>query len=113
MSVISLKERQKAISLFAVYGALLTETQTRMMESYYSYDLSLAEIAEENGISRAAVSEAIKSALLKMEEYESKLGLLSNNQKLIDGLTEIRKIDDPSMRLEAFDKYVEELKNGI
>ena len=113
MSATSLKERQRAIALINAYGTLLTETQARIMENYYFYDLSLAEIAEQDGISRAAVSEAIKNALAKMEEFESKLGLVSKKQKEEDALAKICKIEDPSMRLKAFDEYVEGLKNGI
>ncbi|MBP5092104.1 MAG: hypothetical protein J6328_06080 [Bacilli bacterium] len=113
MSAASLAERQQAISLIAAYGQLLTKTQLRMVESYYSYDLSLAEIAEESGVTRAAVSEAIKNAVSKMEEFENKLGLLSKKEKYVTRLSEIRKISDPSMRLKAYDDYVEENKDGI
>ena len=80
---------------------------------------SLLTTAERPGIglaaaiSRAAVSEAIKNALAKMEEFESKLGLVSKKQKEEDALAKICKIEDPSMRLKAFDEYVEGLKNGI
>ena len=113
MSATSLKDRQRAISLSSVYRNLLTETQSRVVEEYYSYDLSLAEIAEQDGISRAAVSEAIKNALIKMEEFEAKLNLVEKKKKISDKIDEISKINDPSMRLKAYDDYMKELKNGI
>ena len=113
MSATSLKDRQRAIALFASYGSLLTETQARMVESYYSYDLSLTEIAEADAISRAAVSEAIKSALVKMEEFETKLGLVAKKEKIGGVMSKIEKISDPSMRLKAYEQFVEELKDGI
>lgn len=39
--------------------------------------MSLAEIADEMGITRAAVHDSLKSAEAKLEKYEEKLGLLT------------------------------------
>ena len=61
--------------LYDLYGGLLTEKKRRVMELYHEEDLSLAEIAEEQGISRAAVHDALKSAEKNLKEYEEKLGL--------------------------------------
>lgn len=63
--------------LFDYYGQLLTEKKRRVMELYHEEDLSLAEIAEEFGISRAAVYDSLKSAEKKLNEYEEKLGLVA------------------------------------
>ena len=38
--------------LLEIYGGLLTEKHRDVAEAYYSLDLSLGEIAEENGVSR-------------------------------------------------------------
>ncbi len=46
------------------------------MKLYFEDDLSLGEIGEESGISRQAVYEHIKRAILLLEEYEKKLQLL-------------------------------------
>lgn len=64
------------------YGGLLTAYQTQMLRSYYDDDLSLAEIAEEQGVSRQAVMDVIKRAELKLKEYESKLGLVAKIQRI-------------------------------
>ena len=62
--------------LLSTYGALLTEAQRTLMELYYNEDLSLHEIAEEQGISRQGVHDMVTRALKKLEGYEARLGLL-------------------------------------
>ena len=62
--------------LFDFYGNLLTEKMRRGTELYNEDNLSLAEIAEQEGISRAAVHDRLQKAQQKLEAYESKLGLV-------------------------------------
>lgn len=62
--------------LYDFYGALLTDKKRQVMECYHEDDMSLAEIADEMKISRAAVYDSLKSAEQQLEKYEEKLGLL-------------------------------------
>ena len=48
------------VQLFDLYKGLLTENQRGIFYSHYCLDLSLAEIAEENGVKRQSVMDAIK-----------------------------------------------------
>lgn len=66
-------------SLFELYGDLLTPRQKELTRFYYFDDLSLAEIAEELGISRQAVFFGLKRSEEILEEYEEALGLFSRN----------------------------------
>ena len=66
---------EKAL-LFDFYGPLLTEKQGKMWDLYYQRDLSLSEIAEQEGISRQAVHDLLKRTEKILEEYEQKLGLI-------------------------------------
>jgi len=66
--------------LFDFYGGLLTEKQRLMFDLYYQCDLSLGEIAEEHQISRQAVYDILKRSENTLEEYESKLHLISKFQ---------------------------------
>ena len=58
-----------------VYGALLTEHRRELIREYYDNDLSLAEIAENSGITRQAALCSIKQAENQLYGYEEKIGL--------------------------------------
>ena len=67
--------------LLDFYGNLLTDRMREACESYYYEDLSLAEIAELQGISRQGVHDTIKRAEKELESYEDKLGLMGLFEK--------------------------------
>ncbi len=62
--------------LYDFYGELLTERQKEFFDLYYNEDLSLAEIAENAGISRQGVRDVIVRAEGIMQEMEDKTGLI-------------------------------------
>ena len=65
--------------LWQIYGALLTEKQKEYIDYYYNEDLSLAEIAQNDGITRQGVRDIIKKGEKKLFEYEEKLLFILNN----------------------------------
>lgn len=73
-------ERLNYLQLWDAYGALLTDTQREICEKYYLYDLSLGEIAEEKGISKQAVSDALKKSRELLGFYEEKLHFNAQQQ---------------------------------
>ena len=62
--------------LFDFYGDLLTERQREFYDLYYNEDLSLAEIAENYGISRQGVRDVIVRAEAAMSEIEEKTHII-------------------------------------
>ncbi|MCL1791610.1 MAG: hypothetical protein FWG40_09755 [Peptococcaceae bacterium] len=62
--------------LFDFYAPLLTEKQSRTWDSYYLKNLSLAEVAREQGTSRQAVHSLLQRTLESLEMYEEKLKLI-------------------------------------
>ena len=62
--------------LFDFYGDLLTERQREFYDLYYNEDLSLAEIAENYGISRQGVRDVIVRAEAAMSEVEEKTHII-------------------------------------
>lgn len=65
----------KISELLNLYGELLSKKQKTMLENYVNRDMSLAEIAENENISRVAVLDAIKKAKQKLFYYEKILKL--------------------------------------
>ncbi len=61
--------------LLDFYGNLLTDKMRNTLELYLNEDLSLAEIAESENISRQGVGDTVKRAIRQLREYEEKLGL--------------------------------------
>lgn len=62
--------------LYDFYGELLTDRQKEFFDLYYNEDLSLAEIAENAGISRQGVRDVIVRAEAVMQEVEDKTGII-------------------------------------
>ncbi len=69
-------------SLLDVYGKFLSEKQRTLAEYYYNEDLSLSEIAENEGITRQGVSDNIRRAEVKMKSWEKEYKLCEHIFKL-------------------------------
>ena len=75
--------------LLDFYGDVLTDKQRDVMELYYNEDLSLAEIAEHENISRQGVRDSIKrgeESILHLEEKLMMADKFSRLSKLIDDI---------------------------
>jgi len=72
------------------YGALLTEHQRRCVELYYDQDYSLAEIAEQTGVSRQGIHASIARAEAALCAYEEALGCVAGDERLRAALGRIR-----------------------
>jgi len=69
-------------SLLDIYGRFLSEKQKNLTEYYYNDDLSLSEIAENEGITRQAVCDNIKRAEAKLISWEEECGYCEKFFKL-------------------------------
>ena len=78
MKVMEIEKTNRMNALFEFYAALLTDKQMNYIEVYYADDYSLAEIAEEFGVSRQAVYDNIKRTEKILEDYEMKLHMYSD-----------------------------------
>lgn len=78
--------------LYDFYGKLLTEHQQSIYEDVVFNDLSLSEIAENEGISRQGVSDLIKRCNKSLVSYEEKLGLIKKFDETKSYVKEIQRI---------------------
>ena len=85
--------------LIDCYGNLLTEKQRYLIEYYYNDDLSLSEIAENEGITRQGVRDAIKRAETQLYDLENKLGFLEKQRRLNEFAGQIR---DAAMEISEY-----------
>lgn len=94
--------------LLDYYGSLLTEKQRNAFDLYYNQDLSLAEIAEQEGISRQGVHDTInrtEAALLQMEQAIGCIDRAENIRKAMDMIRvcaeALSSHQDPTVRKNA------------
>ena len=79
-------------TLYDFYGRLLTVYHQRIYEDVVFNDLSLSEIAENEGISRQWVSDLIKRCNKALVSYEEKLGLIKKFDETKSYVKEIQRI---------------------
>ena len=106
--------------LFDFYGELLTDRQKEFFDLYYNEDLSLSEIAENEGISRQGVRDVIVRAEAAMQEIEDKTSLIRRFEQfrghlnaICDAAEEIRTLNyrqyEDSRLTELTDKITAEV----
>ena len=98
--------------LLDFYGSLLTSRQKDVISFYYEEDLSLAEIADEVGITRQGVRDAIKKAESILTETEEKLGLAKRFKILSEKMDIIKeKLSDTNdEKVKSVIKMIDELE---
>lgn len=78
--------------LYDFYGELLNQHQRTIYEEFAFNDLSLSEIASQEGISRQGVHDMIRRCNKALEEYESKLHLVEKFLKVKSKVEEIHRL---------------------
>ena len=92
--------------LLDFYGETLSERKRSVMSLYYNEDLSLAEVAEEVGISRQGVRDLIKKAEKELADLEETLGLA-------DRFNRLRELADSAEEVMLRENVSDELKGAI
>ncbi|MBQ8304304.1 MAG: putative DNA-binding protein [Clostridia bacterium] len=91
------------------YGVLLTEKQRLIMEYYFNDDLSLAEIAENEGITRQGVLDIIKRCKQTLFEYEEKLQLIKKITVLKEKTNSIDQNIKSNEKVSELVEYIDNL----
>ena len=89
-----IEDRIKIAALLSEYGGLLTQKQRKMLSDYVELDMSLFEIAEESGITRQAVRDAVKHAVDSLERAEAAVGKIELKNRVAAALNEIAGEDE-------------------
>ena len=91
--------------LFDYYGDMLTERQRMCLDLRYNQDLSLAEIADELGVSRQGVHDNITRAEAHLAKMEAKTGCVRRNlqsreamQAILLATKNLEQHPDPKVR---------------
>ena len=78
--------------LMDFYGDLLDEHISSVMRAYYYDDLSLSEIASDEGISRQGIRHLVKKGEEMLEFYDSRLHLVARHEELTSACEELEEI---------------------
>lgn len=90
--------------MFDFYGELLTEHQQRIYKEAVFDDLSVSEIARNEGITRQGAHDLIKRCNKILEEYEERLHLVKRFIKIREQVHEIKKLAAQTDASDADDK---------
>ena len=78
--------------LLDFYGMMLSEKQRETTELYYNEDMSLSEISEICGISRAGVRDRIMKSEATLLSFEEKLGLIKRFEDMKKEISNIKDV---------------------
>jgi len=84
-------KRFEISALLDLYGSLLSERRRDVLELYYNADLSLAEIAQETGITRQGARDAIEKGKRALFFYEEGLGFAEKTRRVKALAAEIKE----------------------
>ncbi len=110
-----MEEKIEQAYLYDFYGELLNEHQRRIYEDFVFNDLSLGEIANEEGISRQGVHGMIKRCTKALEGYEEKLHLIAKFQTVKQKVAQIDALakEFHSSHNEAIMEEIGQISNQI
>lgn len=95
--------------LYDFYGELLTEHQRRIYEDVVLNDMSLSEIAQEQGISRQGVHDLVRRCDRTLQGYEERLHLIERFLKVKETVGQIEKISSEEQVKRLAAQILEEL----
>ena len=95
--------------LYDFYGELLTEHQKQVFEEVVLNDYSLAEVAEELGISRQGVHDLVRRTRQALAGYEEKLHLVQKFIRIRSNVNRIETLTDDERIRKLTEEILEEL----
>ena len=103
--------------LYDFYGALLKEKNIEVFEDYVFNDMSLSEIAAEQGMTRQGVRDIVVRCRQKLVDYENRLGLVKSFKEIKDNISYIsnrtgmmRKVVDEGLLSDSDEETITKIK---
>lgn len=93
-AVIFLAKDYKFALLLDYYGDMLTPKQRDVLDLYYNEDMSLAEIAEHERITRQGVHDSIHRGEQFLAELEEKLAFAEKMRKYEQAMDDIKSLSE-------------------
>ncbi|MFV0364419.1 MAG: YlxM family DNA-binding protein [Suipraeoptans sp.] len=97
--------------LYDFYGELLTDKQKEIFESFVLDDLSLAEIAEDSGITRQGVHDMVKRSIKALKGYEDKLHLVDKFLLIKDDIKSLSELIEASNETKISKELSDEIED--
>ena len=110
MAKLDLGDFVKYGKLFEAYGLLLSSDRQSVMSMYFDYNMTLAEIAKEKGVSRQAVLDTIEKACGKLETFENNLHIVEKQIALTENLKNLLTLANKSGDTKIAEKVEKMLK---
>ncbi len=107
-----MEELFRQAMLFDFYSPMLTPRQQELCRMHLLEDWSLGEIAEEKGISRQAVSDAIKHGIQTMEKTEQQLHTVERFLRILSEIDALERLSDEGASKEEIKKQIQVLKGA-
>ena len=107
------EKNMKIAYLIDFYEDLLDPHVSSVMRAYYDDDLSLAEIASSEGISRQGVRHLIKKGEEEIEFLENRIALAKRHEELLSACASLSRIGERLMKEEVFVDDAKEIERII
>jgi len=108
-----MEHRMEMTWLLDFYGPMLSLRQRELMTMVCDEDMSLSEIALQEGVTRQAVHDAVSKAQLKLNRAEADLGLvkryLALRRAAVECLYHLRRVTPEPDSKEAYEAAIAKL----
>ena len=104
------EKNMKIAYLIDFYADVLDDHTRDIMKAYYNDDLSLAEIAEDEGISRQGIRHIVKKGEDQLLFLESKLAIAKRHEEIVEINDELSSVIEKLETEAVNDEYVLSLK---
>ena len=104
------EKNMKIAYLIDFYADVLDDHTRDIMKAYYNDDLSLAEIAEDEGISRQGIRHIVKKGEDQLLSLEAKLGIAKKHEETLMIGEELSRIIERLESINSDEECVNALK---